>query len=138
MKGIELKPLRDRDYLLKFVAADEDNDFTYEEADREFFQDGRFVFGYEVFNNGIRHGVAFSLLCDGLYSLDGYNTSPRFHMAVLAGKAVVKKLFDKYTDVVFTEHHKDNLMVTLLAKKIGFINFETFGDKNVMVIEKEI
>ena len=137
MKGISLLPLKDREYLLNFVANDKTLDFTYETAESEFFREGHFVFGYEVFNNNIRCGVAFALVYDDLYTLDGYNESSYFFMAVLAGKAVVDKLFLKYTDVAFTEHEIDNKMATLLAKRVGFKQFTQYDTRNVMVIEKE-
>ena len=133
---MELRPLKDRDYLLKFVAEDKTNDFTYEQAEREFFSEGHFVFGYEVYNKGKRQAVAYSLVYDGFYSLDGYNEGHLFFLSVAAGKAVVEKLFKDYTDVVFTEHDKENIMVTLLCRKIGFIDFEVYNGRNVMVMEE--
>jgi hypothetical protein len=133
---MELKPLKDREYLLNFIANDKDNETTYEETEREFFSEGHFLFGYEVFNKDKRVGVSYALLYDGIYTMDGYSLGSNIFVSVRAGRAVVDKLFEKYTNVVFTEHHKDKRVVTKLCRRIGFIDFEEYDDRKVMVMEK--
>jgi hypothetical protein len=133
---MELKPLKDREYLLNFIANDKDNETTYEETEREFFSEGHYLFGYEVFSKSERVGVSFALLYGGIYTLDGYSKGSNIFVSVRAGRAVVEKLFKKYTDIVFTEHHKENQVVTSLCKRIGFIDFEEYDDRKIMVMEK--
>jgi len=95
-----------------------------------------FVFGYFVISEGKTKGVAFALLVNGMYSLDGYNEGVPVFDAVRAGRKVVQRLFDERTDTVYTSHLMAEKGVTALAKRIGFRSHLVHNGVNIMRMTK--
>ena len=94
-----------------------------------------YLFGYEVFKDGVRQGVAFALNVNKFITLDGYNEGVDYKCAVYAGKKVLDKLFSEYTDVVFTAHREEEKRITLLAELLGFKKCQVH--KGFIVLRKD-
>lgn len=90
-----------------------------------------FLFGYEVWKDRERYGVVFALKINGKYSLDGYNehiNSKSFFISCHAGRAVIKRLINEFTNEIFTCHKTANKAATALAERIGFRILTYFDD----------
>ena len=129
---IEYKETRDLSYIL-LLARENGEDIQKLRSHLE----ESFMFGYEVYLDGVRHGVAFALKIGSTYSLDGYNehrNKGTFFSAVQAGKIVVNRLLKEHTNTVYTTHQKVKKKVTSLAKHIGFQEWKTVDDLIILKI----
>ena len=115
---LEYKSLTNLSYLAICVYRDKNNELTMTEIYELLGK--HFLFGYEIWNNGKREGVAFAKQVGDAYTLDGYNEGKHFFGAVCGGRKVCKELFEKHTDVIWTAHPEKERLITLLAKRIGF------------------
>jgi hypothetical protein len=129
---IECRDLKDPEYYVNCVLSYKHNGLSREEVIKSFKD--HFLFGYEVFRNGKREGIAFALKIGDLYTLDGYNEGKSFMGAVIAGKKVRDRLLKEYTDTIYTAHYAHEEKVTMLAKLLGFKEVEIIEDRRVLKI----
>ncbi len=128
---IECRKLEDFEYLQKMVLSYRHNVLTKEEvADSMKY----YIFGYEVFRDNVRQGVAFALKIGHIYTLEGYNTGHSFITAVTAGKMVRDRLLKNYTKTIYTAHSVEEKKVTMLAKMLGFKEDQILDGKLVLKI----
>ena len=90
---------------------------------------------WEIYCNGKKSGVVVALCVDGMYTLDGYNNTKNFFMAVEAGKKASDEIF-KVTNEIWTIHKQSLKMVTLLALRIGF-TLDKYEDGYIYLIRRK-
>lgn len=131
---IEIKSLTNVNNLCLYCHKYEANGLKFEEVEETVKK--HLVLGYEVVVDGAIVGYAYSLGYGNIYTLDGNNCGGSIFLAARAGSFVVRDLFSKYTDVIYTAHKKTNKVLHALVRRIGFRYLADYEDFTIFEMRK--
>lgn len=91
---------------------------------------------FDVYKDGVKEGVVFSLKVGDKYTMDGYHSGKDALSAVKAGRLLCERLF-KITDEIWTCHKVIERSVTAVCKRIGFKVTQTVNDNVVLIYRRQ-
>jgi hypothetical protein len=130
---LKIVPMDSLESLERLISAIHDyhiDEFSPEIINKTIYD--TFFCGYEAWIDGVAVGWSYASCIDGVFTLDGYNTTKHIFIASKMGKAICNYLFNrKNVGVIFTMHKTNLRPVTVLAKRIGFRTLMNVGDKTL-------